>query len=766
MNKKKTHLVRFPKEEAKGAGQGGKAGRRNVAVVRVVFRGMAWIVFLLCFGGYGRLMAQSDTIADQRIDEVVVVARMPAVEMGAGRTTYHLQSSVTRSQGSLYDAFRATPGVSIRSDGTIYLNGQSGVEVRIDGKQTYLSGKDLTNLLKSMPASAVDKIDLITHPSARQDAAGSSGIIDIRTRKIKLRGLNLSLNGNFSHGRYPEGSGSASANYRQDKLNFFATYSYVQGRSFDRLKIGRTFTDAVTEAPTGIRLYQYSLRRNCQTSHFYRAGIDYALSSRTTMGVVASGTYYGRNLRGDMDARFSSPVSASDSTLFTYNRVHKKTSNQTVGVNLVHAFDSAGKSLDASFDYLFYDYKENQGRNTRFLTDCPEPPRRDTLRGDIDGKLELYSGQINLRLPAFGGSAVEAGAKTTWVKLDNAARYADARGSSWIPNARLSNRYVYEENIHAGYLQWRGKFRSVQAEIGFRVENTRVEGRQSGNSLQPDSSFRQRYTHLFPTVQLQYDWGRGSWSFFYGRRIGRPNYGDLNPFMYLFDNYTYDRGNPYLKPQVSDEIEAAYIREEVGKLELFYVRIKDVIVRNFYLEDGNRVIASSGNFPSAYRTGARLHTVPLSFAEHGSVNFSASAVYHRYHWRTDDREEENNRLSFLASCNPQFTFRKGWTVELNLSYQSRMAAGQSTFLPLFQADAGLQKTVARGRGSIRLYVRDLFFSCRQDMDVQAPMQFAAVRERSDRTVVGISLSYRLNSGFELKNLRRKNEIDESKRINL
>ena len=174
--------------------------------------------------------SQQDTIADQRLEEIMVTAKLPLVEISAGKTSYRMDASVTQSTGSLYDVLASLPGVVIDSNGNILLNGQSGATILMDGKPTYLSGDELMSLLKSTPATNADKIDLITQPSARHDAAGSSGLIDIRTRKIRLRGVNLALNGNGSLGRTGSGYGGASMNIRENKFNLYLNYSYYQGK--------------------------------------------------------------------------------------------------------------------------------------------------------------------------------------------------------------------------------------------------------------------------------------------------------------------------------------------------------------------------------------------------------------------------------------------------------------------------------------------------------------------------------------------------------
>lgn len=238
--------------------------------------------------------AQQDTIADQRLGEIVVTAKLPLVEMSAGKTTYRMDASITQSTGSLYDVLSSLPGVMIDSKGGILLNGKSGVQVLLDGKPTYLSGEELVNLLRSTPATNADKIDLITQPSARYDAAGSTGMIDIRTRKIKLRGMNLALNGNGTLGRSGGGGyGSASMNLRQDKFNFFLTYSYYLGNQTIDMDIDRAFNGDG-------RMRQSSYRRRSAHSHYLRGGCDFYINPRTVWGVSLNGSLSDRTENADM----------------------------------------------------------------------------------------------------------------------------------------------------------------------------------------------------------------------------------------------------------------------------------------------------------------------------------------------------------------------------------------------------------------------------------------------------------------------------------
>ncbi|WP_099464572.1 outer membrane beta-barrel protein [Parabacteroides provencensis] len=712
------------------------------------------------------LWAQTDTIADQKIEEVVVIAKLPSVQIQPDKTTFRLDASVARNQGSLYDALRGLPGVIVNNDGTIMLNGQSGVNVLMDGKSTYLSGQELINLLKSTPATTAEKIDIITHPSSRYDASGNSGVIDIHTRKIKLRGANIALNGNFTQGRYSTGYGSASLNYRNEKFNMFATYSYYQGQEYDELNIDRVFVDPRTSEDTGLNLHQDSYRRDLNKMHYYRFGLDYYLTNRSTLGFTFDGNHYDKHRVGTMDSYFKTLREQSDSTRYTWNDSRKKTTNLTAGVNFTHKFDSEGKRLDASFDYLRFKYNDNQFQHDVFYDATFDRQKRDSLQGHMNGILNLYTGQVNLALSHGDKWSLDAGAKTSFVKLDNSANYADVLNGEYIYNASISNCFVYEENINAGYLQLKADFKPIHIEAGLRVENTRVTGKQSGNSLQRDSSFTQHYTNVFPTLLVLFSIRESSLSLFYGRRIVRPDYGDLNPFIYIFDDYTYEQGNTMLKPQLSNNLEFAYIHKTLFKASFFFTHIHDVIVKSFSLMDDNRILVSPANYSSAFSLGPRISTSNLPFTSFWDINVNASAIYNHFRWLADGEEQVSKRLAFVGGFNNLFSFGKGWSAELNVSYRSKIAAGQALMAPVWQMDAGIKKQILKGKGSIQLYARDIFNTYNRNMDVVTPDQKASVKEHEGQSLIGISFSYRFNSGYNAKESRSKNSIDESKRINL
>ena len=727
-------------------------------------RGFFMGLFLLAGCAGTGVLAQTDTIADQKIEEIVITAKVPVVTIKADKMTYHIESAVARGQGSLYEVLEMLPGVMISNDGKIYLNGQSGINVLMDGKQTYLSGQELVTLLKSTPAATAEKIDLITHPSSRYDASGNAGLIDIRTKKMRLRGMNLTANGSFRQGKYGVGNGSLSMNRREGLFNFYLTYSYSQGTDCNELQIDRLFADLRDPDKVELSVRQDSYRKYPYTSHYYRAGIDFFASARTVVGVYTNGNLHQSRMPGDMFTYFSAPSSASpDSMLHTSNVEDRKKKNFTAGVNLTHQLDTAGKVLDASFDYLHFGYTDNLDLHSSSQN---RPGRVDSVKGDVPGAINLYTGQVNLTLPFAGKWELEAGAKFSFISIDNEASYADNKGNGWVPNEALSQHFVYDENINAGYIQCGATFKPFYIRAGLRVENTRIDGRLTGGEAQIDSSFTSRYTNLFPSVLLEYAFRQNKLSLFYGRRIVRPNYGDLNPFVYIFDDYTFEQGNTALKPMKSDRLELTFIYKNLFRAGFLYSRTHDVIVKSFFEKDNRQVYVTPMNLSTGTSLGPRLYTGNLPLASFWTVNANVACVYNHYRWTDTAGERVNKRATLIGSLTNQLDFGKGWSMELSGSYNGKMAAGQATLSPIWQVDGGIRKKVLKNNGTIRLFARDIFHSYREKMMLTVPGQQAFTNERQDNTQIGISFTYRFSKGYEVKESRRKSSVDESKRINL
>lgn len=715
-----------------------------------------WMLLLWLTNFSGSVLGQTDTIADQKIQEVVVIAKLPPVEMKPGKMTYHVDATITQSQGSLFDVLSSLPGVILQSDGSVYLNGKTGANIMMDSKLTYLSGHDLVSFLKATPAGMIDKIDLISYPSTRYDASGNAGIIDIRTKKIMRKGMNLSLNGSYEQWRYGTGFGTASLNMRTNKFNFYLSYSYFQSRTRHKFIANRNIFPPSWQEQEAIRIEQdsYRFRRNC--SNYYRAGVDYQISDKTIIGFSTNGNLWNDLELGDVSSLVASPKTEWKSPLRTLNNTHRSRNNFTAVLSLTHTFNPDGGTLDASADCLRYRFREDQLLHSK-----------DTLRGIMNGSIHLYSGQANLVWPFSKTFTLRTGVKTTFVSIGNGADNNRLQGSLWNPAREISNDFKYDENINAAYTQLDVNLASFQIEAGLRMENTQIEGMQSGSSSQRDSTFKNQYLHLFPTLSLQYRLRNGnSFVLTYGKQIIRPNYRDLNPFIYIFDDYTYEQGNTMLQPELTDNVELAYIHKDLFRVGLQFSYTRDAIIKSYLDKGSYRVYVTPENLSSHLSVGTQISTSQLSITSFWDLNLSASFTYNRYRLPDNYQTDVNKRLTASTNLSNQFSLSKNWSVELSGFYNGKMAMGQAIISPLWQVNAGIQKKIWNGKGTIQLFARDVFHSNVSKISIQAPNLLGHIKEWQDNAVIGISVSYRLNRGLEVKESHRKNSINESKRINL
>lgn len=701
---------------------------------------------LCCLPAAAQVMP--DSIADQFLQDVVITAKLPLVEMQPGKTVYRMDASITQSTGNMYDVLSSLPGIMINSDGTIMLNGKSDARILIDGKSTYLSGEELINLLKATPASTTDKIELITQPGARYDAGGGSGLIDIHTKKIKLRGMNLSLNGNYSQWKFGRGFGSASLNLREDKFNLYLTYSYYKGKDVNDLQIDRVWTGQED------RMNQVSYREFNYTSHNYRAGFDYYATERTTLGVSVGGNASSHKSTGEMKTGFLE-AGALGSTL---NNGRKSWNNISAGTTLVHQLRKEGGEFNASFDYFRYKYTEKQLMYS-FLP--------DTLKGDMGGTINLYTGQVNFTYPLGEYVKLQTGAKTSFVTIGNSAGYARPLLSDWETDQSLGSCFSYDENINAAYIQADFEYNRWKLSAGVRLEHTHIRGNQWGNSEQRDSSFTINYVHLFPTLSMQYRLSDNhALQLSYGRRITRPNYGDLNPFMYIHDDYTYERGNTLLRPSFSDNVQLGYVYKDWFQANLFFSHTDDAIVKSYEDSESYRVYVTTNNMDSYINAGIQINFANLPITSWWSTNLSVIGAYSRYRWHEKGRIEINKKITPMFNCTNQFTLAKSWTAELSGYYNGRMAFGQVLVKSCGELNFAIQKKIWKGQGTVGFFAKDMLNTYRRDMDAILTHQQAYTKERDNKRAVGISFSYRFHKGSEVKESKRKSSIDESKRINL
>jgi hypothetical protein len=710
----------------------------------------------------------NDTILpfqSQDLKEVKVVAKKKMIEQKIDRMVVNVDAMISNSGTTALEVLEKTPGVQVDKDGNISLKGKQGVTVMLDGRPTYLSGEELANLLRGMESSQLEQIEVMTNPPARFDAAGNSGVINIKTKKNKNQGVNGSITVGATQGRYFRTNESLSLNYRTGKVNLFSNYSFSRGDGFHQLEIFRRYTDKEGGNTRAI-FEQVAFMRNKRTNNNLKLGMDYYLNKKTTLGIVFSGFANPERNKGVNTSFLKSPSSVTDSIVESTSNMREVWKNAGVNLNLRHIYDTTGRELTADIDVIAYDItNEQEITNTSFT---PEMVKKfdDKLLGNLPMNINIYSAKMDYVHPLKNQMKIEAGWKSSYVITDSKANYFNVSGNEATPDYGKTNFFRYRENINAAYINVNKKLsKKVDIQTGLRFENTNYWGLQHGNPTRRDSSFTNTYNSLFPTVFVGYAADKNNqFGFSVGRRIDRPRYEDLNPFMYFIDRYTYGRGNPYLRPQYTNNIEISHTLKGFLTTTLNYSFTKNLIAETFDQEGEYATIQSNGNYGKRNNAGIAV-SAQVPVAKWLNSNIYTNYSYNKLEGRLFGEDVEIDGATFLASVNNQFNFQKGWSGEISGWYRTKGIEGQIITYPMGALTAGVGKQVIKGKGTVKLTVRDIFYSQPPRGDINFKTTEAKFRASWDSRQANLTFTYRFGKPVKSNAPpRRERQNEEQNRV--
>ena len=694
---------------------------------------------------------------------VTVTATRPFIETRIDKTIVNVEASPTNAGATALEVLEKSPGVTVSNEGAISLRGKAGVIVMMDGKPTFLSPTDLANLLKNLPASAIDQIEIMTNPSAKYDASGNSGVINIKTKKGKTAGFNGSIMTSFTTSYFeqngdlyviPKSQNSITFNYRKNKINLFGNYNpnINRGRSF--LEIQRT---KINENRDILGYNEVETRfKFGNENQTLKLGLDYFADKKNTFGIVVSGFSFAGHptpttVTTSYDANHQ-PLSRMISR--TDNRLSFR--NLTSNINYRHAFDSTGRELTADVDMILYDNTSRMLLTTDFYNGVGQPVGNQLqLKGHLPSNIRIFSFKSDYVHPLRKGGRIEAGIKSSFVKNDNLVEYVRWADSKWVTDAR-SNHFIYEENINAAYVNANTQVKKWSFQAGLRLENTIAKGFQVSN----DSSFRRDLTNLFPSAFISYALNKtNQLTVSYSRRITRPNYQDLNPFTYFLDSLSYRKGNPFLLPQFTHNIELSHSYK--GKLitTLNFNNTNDVISQ-ILKPDGDLIFLTSDNVARFRNVGISI-TAPLPLTKWWNVNLFTNIYNNHYKGVYENKPLDISFTSFMVNMTQTFTIKQGFTAEVSGFYRARAVDQLNINEPMYVLSFGAQKTVLKGKGTIRLNLRDPFWLQRYSGKTQYDVVDSRVQNRWDNRQVTTSFTYRFGkNGQQNQQPRRRNSASQ------
>jgi iron complex outermembrane recepter protein len=698
--------------------------------------------------------------------EVLVVSKKAFIERKIDKTVINVDASILNAGGTAMEILEASPGVSVDKEGNISLKGKSGVNIMIDGKPAYLSGQQLTDLLKRMPASGLDQVEIMTNPSAKYDAAGNAGIINIKTRKNKLKGFNANISTSYAQNVSSNTSNSINMNYRNGMFNLFGNYSLSNRTEYRDLLILRKFRNTTSHEIENI-FDQESFLKKKSVNQNAKLGADFYVGSNTTLGIVVTGNFADHKSTDNNTSLLQNASGHTDSSLNAISMINGNFKNTGVNVNFRHRFDSTGKELTADIDFIDFGQADVQlFDNSYFNADMSLRKPANKLRGSLPAEVSVYSAKIDYSHPFKKDAKFEAGIKSSYVATDNNAMYHNLKGSSWEPDYGKTNHFRYNEHISAAYINYNMQVKKWGFQSGLRVEHTVATGHQSGNQANRDSSFRRSYIGFFPTVFLSYQAdANNTFSANIGRRIGRPDYQALNPFYYFLDDYTYRFGNTQLKAQFTNSIEFSYGYKGFFTTTLNYSKTTDIFSEVFKQDTRERKFTiTHENIASREEIGISLSaTIPVG--KTWSSNVYTNVANSKFNGTINGSLLNVSATVFTGNISNQVKLTNSWTAEFNGWYRSKGLDGQIVSDPMWAIGAGVQKEIMNKKGALKLGIRDIFNSQKFSGLVRYDDIDATIVNNNFQRTATLTFTYRF--GKPLKTQQERNNGgagDEQNRI--
>ncbi len=640
------------------------------------------------------------------LDEIEVTAERAAVEFGLDRKVFNVEQDIASSGGTAEDLLRNIPSVTVDLDGNISLRGSSNIRILINGKPSALTGLDRQGFLQQLAAGTIESIEVLTNPSAKYDPEGMGGIINIITKQQNKQGFNIQTSVNI--GTNDKYNGNVNLNYRVGKFNIQTGYSY---NNDDRWFRGMLYRTTMTSDTTWVQDQDINGDRN-RLSHTFQGGVEYFVGSRSSI-----------SLRGNYSDRSGENTSNRDNLFlggddeFLYRSLRREVGAETsdsweLNLDYRQRFREKGRELTLSAQHSEQEEMENENFFEDFFAE-------DGSIFDMDRQLnpqpqgnDVWLFQGDYTHPLSENMTLETGSRVTLrgVSIDNQLFDFDPAVNDFVFLETYSNLFSYQEDVYAAYGILKGTFaENWEWQAGLRAEQTST----TAELIEPDKEvYPNDYFSLFPSAFLTYRLSdRSSVQLNYSRRINRPRFRSLNPFIDFGDPLNPRGGNPFLLPEYTNSYEFNYLRSsEKGSVTLggYWRETTDMITRIIIADPATGVnLRTSTNLASGRNYGVEvIGTIrPVD-----KLQFVISGNGYRTEVDSDDLESDLNAAGYQFSGRMQasYTLFKDLGVQLTGFYRSAGVRPQGEMRAFGSVDLGFRKPVLKGKGTITLRASDLF----------------------------------------------------------
>lgn len=713
------------------------------------------------------LPTQTLAIDSQSLDEVIVRSETTEVQVRLDKKIYNIGKDLTTSGATVSDALSNVPSVTVDVDGAIALRGNENVRILINGKPSAIAGFGSTDALRQLPADAIERVEVITSPSARYDAEGTAGILNIILRKEKTLGLNGSIQANLGD---PLTYGvTGNINLRTDKFNIFNTTGYSKREAPGNASFENRFFSEEVINPLVTEQRDYDRERGGFNTNL---GIEYFLTDKTS--VTASGFLrlgdnesVTENLTNEFDPAGEQAIS----------RKRTETENEEdvsyqLSLNYVSKFDTSGHELTGAFQYA-----KDSEEELSFIDERNIFPNEELLPAEDIAQLEdqtEYLFQVDYVRPIGENAQFEAGYRGNLeeTRTDYTLLEQIEAGGAFIRNDGLSNIFTYDENVHAFYTQYGNKFGKFSFLAGLRYESTQLKGKVDAvvaDTPDLDLDFDNTYDGLFPTLNLTYEIAeRENVTLGYNRRINRPRGFFINPFPSRSSEANVFQGNPSLRPAFANAFDLGYLKrwDKVTLTSSVYYQNETDSFERVQEDTGD---VTSNGIPI-------IRTIPINLSTNQRIGFEAGLLYNPKKWlrlngsfnlfrfKTEgffndvDYGAENTSYFARGSAKVTLPYKIDW--QTTAFYRGPSNNAQTETEGLLFLNIAFSKDILGENGTIGLNVRDVFNSAiRRSFTETAGFTSDSEFQWRQRSI-NLSFTYRFNQKKKRERSNRNGGEDD------
>lgn len=719
-------------------------------------------------GETGYFLQDTTTNKNIKLSEVEVSRRFNPIKIVPGKLSYQVNKNTMGASGSVLELLRKMPGVTILPNGKISLNGQAGVQLLIDGKTNFIDGENLINFLSSMPASSLDIVELITQPDAGMDANGEARFINLKRGNRTSNGLNVFLSTNAEQGKYNRNYHNITVAANLRKLDISNTYAYANGSDLVDVNSTRYLSNTIHTANKMLSLDMDAIRKKKYSNHYYNGTLDYRPNDKIKMGTYLLLSDQERTKEETVGSAFFYSRSQADSIIATSNGLRHNFKNFSTGAHFTVQL-VGGSKWENYLDLQQVKQAETQHQLLdKFIGDGAPVSLPQELRGKSGGKVNITTIQSKYMLDIRPDIAASVGGKFTQVDMRTSSLFQQSDNSDWQERPDLTNAFDHEERLKALFMQVGYSPSALFGmDLGLRYEAAAFHS-GTANGLGTDLTIVRSYKNFFPNLTMTYALdNKQKLSINYHRRVNRPNFKDLSPFVEVNDPYLYEKGNPALKPEFVHNMELTWLFKNSYSFHMFYSLRQDAISKSYNLDGNKRTVVMPINLEHASSIGLRINATSISPMRNWNIQANGNLIYRYFEWVTANDVYHNRQLTPALQLQNNIKLPFKINLDVNCFVNGSTAEGQASIASLWSVNSGLRKTFLQDKFTLYIYANDLFRTNRPKITFRSDFMEGKYRESYDSRAVGINLSYRLHRGKKsnLKNAPANDRLEENSRIN-